>query len=93
MIFRSPDEGEVNELYDLEADIGEQNNLYDQHPDVVEELNEIADASRQSLGDGRLDIEGDDVRPLGHVENAAPLTEYDPNHPYIIAEYDLPHRG
>ena len=36
---------------------------------------------------------GDDVRPIGRVDDPAPLTTYDPDHPYFVAEYDLPDRG
>ncbi len=30
---------------------------------------------------------------LGCVEQPATLTTYDPSHPYICAEYDLPEAG
>ena len=32
-------------------------------------------------------------RPIGRVKEGIPLTEYDPDDPYIISEYDLPQRG
>ncbi|MDF7825454.1 hypothetical protein P4B35_15615 [Pontiellaceae bacterium B12227] len=41
---------------------------------------------RRSLGDGRLGRVGDEVRLCS---NPRPLTEYDKDHPYMIAYYDL----
>ncbi|MEM9082695.1 MAG: arylsulfatase, partial [Planctomycetota bacterium] len=38
------DREEVDELYDLEADIGETNNLADQHPDIASQLRDELDA-------------------------------------------------
>ncbi len=84
---------EINELYDLEADIGETKNLYDSEPDIVKELTAKANAMRQELGDEFLGIEGKACRPLGRIENPDTLTHYDPNHPYIMAMYDLADGG
>jgi arylsulfatase A len=84
---------EINELYDLRADIGETTNVYDQHPDVVERLNGLIEACRVDLGDKVNGIEGNDVRPHGRVDNPDTLTHYDPEHPYIYAEYDKAERG
>ena len=67
--------------------------MYDQFPEVVAELNKAADAYRHLLGDDRVGVKGIQVRPIGRVENPQRLTQYDPNHPYVIAEYDLPDRG
>ena len=84
---------ENNELYDLDADIGESADVAAGHPDVVARLSAQADVARRSLGDARLGIVGDDVRPAGRVNDPRPLTTYDPDHPYLIAEYDLIDRG
>lgn len=89
---RKEDE-EVNELYDLRADIGETNNVYDQHPDVVARLTALIEACQQDLGDQVNGIQGNDVRPHGRVDNPDTLTHYDPEHPYIYAEYDKAERG
>ena len=83
----------IAELYDLGADIGESVNVHDRHPDVVERLTALAERARRSLGDARLDRVGNDIRPIGRVDDSRPLTRFDPDHPYYMAEYDLDHRG
>ena len=80
-------------LFDLDADIGETTDLYGAHPAVVERLEVIAERARTALGDERLGRTGADVRPIGRVEDPAPLTTHDPDHPYVVAEYDVPDRG
>ncbi len=83
----------VAELYDLNQDMGETRNVYEQHPDVVAELTNHIAVCRQDLGDASLGIQGNNVRPIGQVENPKPLTSYDPEHPYIIALYDKTDAG
>ncbi|MEM7337142.1 MAG: sulfatase [Actinomycetota bacterium] len=80
-------------LYDLEVDIGETTDVIHDHPTIVAELNSLADGARRALGDRRLGQDGSEVRPVGRVEHPVPLTTYDPHHPYVVAEYDLPDRG
>lgn len=89
---RKADE-EIQELYDLDADVGETANLFDQHPEVVSELMSMIDACRQDIGDEATGTVGENVRPIGRVDNPKPLTQYDPDHPYIMAMYDKHHRG
>jgi arylsulfatase A len=84
---------EVAELYNLSADIGESENVYDQHPNVVDDLLSKIQACREDIGDGAADMEGANCRPVGRVENPDTLTHYDPDHPYIIAMYDLNEAG
>ena len=81
------------ELYDLAADVGEQNDLAEARPAKVAELLAEAEMARRELGDRRLDMIGAGVRPAGEVEDPVTLTAYDPQHPYYMAEYDLPDRG
>ncbi len=83
----------IDELYNLESDIGESKNLYDERPDVVERLQNAAATMRERLGDDRLGIEGKECRPVGRVDNPKPLTTFDPDHPYMMAMYDLPNGG
>jgi arylsulfatase A len=83
----------INELYDLETDPGETHNLYDSHPQVVAELKAKMDVFRADIGDAATGVIGLNNRPAGRVENPKPLTNYDPNHPYFIAMYDLSERG
>lgn len=86
-------ENEVRELYDLESDIGETTNLYDQYPEVVRELESKLQAIREDIGDEAVGMEGANCRPIGRVDNPDTLTHYDPEHPYIIALYDLTDAG
>ena len=86
--------GEEHEaLFDLDADIGETANLLDEHPEIVARLRVLAEQARVTLGDARLGRIGTEVRPIGEVSDPVPLTQYDPDHPYVMAEYDLPDRG
>ena len=80
-------------LFDLESDIGETTDVIDDHPDVVARLTALAETARETLGDARLGRKGSEVRPVGTVANPTPLTRYNPDHPYVVAEYDLPDRG
>ena len=87
------DDDEIQELYDLEADIGETTNIHDQHPDIVSDLNAKIEACRKDLGDAAAGVEGENIRPAGRVENPKPLTNIDIDNPYMIAIYDLKERG
>jgi len=80
---------EIHELYNLAEDVGEAINLYDQHPDIARKLSEFADTVREDMGDASCGIEGANNRPVGMVDRGRCLTEYDENHPYVIALYDL----
>jgi arylsulfatase A-like enzyme len=84
---------DICELYDLESDVRESANLAERHPEVVAELGERLEECRRDIGDRRTGVEGENRRPIGRVPEGRTLTTYDPNHPYIIAEYDLPHFG
>lgn len=68
--WRKPEENTPAELYDLEADISESNNVAADHPEVIARLTELADKMRQDIGD--VDIEGENTRPAGYVEEATP---------------------
>jgi len=75
-------------LYDLEEDVGETKDLSAERPEVVESLMEKARECRKDLGDAATGQEGENCRPPGRVEDPAPLTEFDPDHPYIVSMYD-----
>jgi hypothetical protein len=62
-------------------------------PGVVQRLQGTAERYRRALGDERLGLVGEEVRPIGRVEQPSTLTTYDPNHPYFMAEYDLAEKG
>ena len=55
------------ELFDLDADISESKNVVGQYPEVVERLKKLADAARKELGDSRLKMQGEGVRPSGKI--------------------------
>ena len=84
---------EVSLLYNLREDMGESKNLYAQYPEMVGRLEALLDPCREDLGDAALGIEGKGRRPIGRVSNPKPLTEYDENHPYIVAMYDSADAG
>jgi arylsulfatase A-like enzyme len=83
---------EANELYDLAHDMSETTNVFDQNPQVVRALMAKVEAACEDLGDAATGVQGR-TRPIGRVANGVPLTQYDPDHPYIEAEYDLSDRG
>jgi len=84
---------EVQELYDLENDVGETSNVYAQHPEVVAELSALIEGCKEDLGCQASGVAGRNCRPAGRVDEARPLTDYDPAHPYIVAMYDLEEAG
>lgn len=78
------------QLYNLNTDVAEQHNVYHDHPDVVTQLESLMDACRADLGDDWRGIPGTQRRPKGRVAHPVTLTQFDPHHPYMIAEYDGP---
>ncbi|MBL4869271.1 MAG: sulfatase [Pseudomonadales bacterium] len=89
----SRDKVKVEELYNLESDIGEQTNLFNQEPEIVKDLMIKIKACQKDIGDEAAGIKGENIRPIGKVDSPDTLTHYDPEHPYIIALYDLKERG
>ncbi len=87
------DGSDVQELYNLDEDIAESVDVAEHHPGVVAELSALADNCRKDLGDSVRKVDGQNCRLPGKVHNPQPLTQYDPNHPYIIALYDLADKG
>lgn len=53
------------ELFNLEQDIGETTNVAAQHPEVVKQLQALAEAAREDLGDSGVKRDGKNVRPAG----------------------------
>ena len=82
------DDVAVNELYNLRTDPAEQHNVYSENPEIVEQIMLKIMDCRGDIGDAFTNTAGKNVRSVGKVENAKPLTEYDENHPYIISMYD-----
>ena len=83
----------MEELYDLATDAGETTDIAAHHPEVVAELHRLLADARADLGDGVTDTTGSGRRPVGRVADPRPLTTFDPDHPYYMAEYDLADRG
>lgn len=84
------EQGEFPQLYNLREDVGESRNVHAQHPGIVAAIEAEAERFRQAFGDRRLDRSGSEVRAVGLCGNPRRLTEYDENHPYMIAFYDRP---
>ncbi len=78
----------VSALYNLTDDMGETNDVLADHPDVASRLQKLIDACRTELGDAAVRAPGTGCRVVGEVANPVPLTQYDPDHPYIVAMYD-----
>lgn len=87
-LWQRRDNEPTDELYNLRDDIGETDNRIDAQPNVVAELRALINACRAELGDSAKDVAGSGVRPIGRVEHPKTLCQYDPSHPYMIAEYD-----
>ena len=81
------------ELFDLETDPGETRNEYAKHPGLVRDMEKLLAECREDLGDNSRGIPGQGRRPIGRVAQARPLTEFHPDRPYYMAEYDLPDAG
>jgi arylsulfatase A-like enzyme len=54
-------------LYNLARDPGERYNVLEQNPGIVAELEKIADAAREDLGDDLQQKEGKNVRAAGRI--------------------------
>lgn len=80
-------------LFDLDRDPSESIDCFAEQPGVVARLSSIANLARSEFGDRRLALQGSAARPIGQVAQARTLTEFDPSHPYYVAEYDLADRG
>ncbi|TVS13301.1 MAG: Cerebroside-sulfatase [Planctomycetaceae bacterium] len=81
------------QLYDLANDVSESNCVADQHPEVVQRLKAAMNEMREQLGDSRLGIKGTQRRPCAVVKDPRPLTEFDPDYPYIEPSYLLDEAG
>jgi arylsulfatase A-like enzyme len=88
------------ELYDLERDIGETLDVAAQHPDVVKDLQELAEKTRDDLGDSLTGRIGKNVRAGGrrwgnkaqsvqHLGNGKKISLEKPYSPMYVASGEL----
>ena len=56
------------ELYNLETDISETKNVAEDYPEIIKEIELLADAKRDELGDKLYNIEGKENREVGHID-------------------------
>ena len=56
---------------------------------MVDELLRLMGECSNDIGNAALGIRGTNTRPIGRVNDAKPLTEYNADHPYMISMYDL----
>lgn len=81
------------QLFNLSEDIAEQHDLADQYPEKVQELVGKMKTMGARIGDGLQDTLGTERRPLIKTEDPKPLTEFDPDYPYIEPSYLLDQAG
>lgn len=71
------------QLYNLEDDIGEENDVSQQNPEIVSILNGYLEMIRKDIGDARLGIKGENIRPAGkkteNLKFIIPATDEDGN--------------
>ncbi|MGQ9504689.1 MAG: sulfatase family protein [Thermogutta sp.] len=68
-------------LFDLENDPGETKNVIDQHPDVVAQIEKLAEAMRQELGDAARGMKPTAARPVGRLEEGDRRFHWEPGKP------------
>lgn len=83
----------IVQLYNLAKDLGETTNVAQHHPDIVKDLSRRMQEMREDIGDAFYEVKGINERPPAISENPRPLTEFDPNYPYIEPSYLLNEAG
>lgn len=68
-------------LFDLEADPGETTNVAELYPEVVREIEALADAMREDLGDALRQMPGKGARPAGTLQEGDPRFHWVPGRP------------
>ena len=81
------------ELFNLSKDLSEQNNVADQHPEILKDLMQRMEAMGDRIGDGLRNKLGKERRPHAVTEDPKPLTEFDPDYPYMEPSYLLDQAG
>lgn len=81
------------ELYNLKNDIGETQDVAAQHPELVADLIHKMEVMGEAIGDSIKGSTGTERRPHAVTEDPKPLTEFDPEYPYIEPSYLLDQAG
>jgi len=81
------------QLFNLAEDPSEQNDLADQHPAKVKDMIRKMQNMGDRIGDGIHNKMGDERRPHAVTEDPKPLTEQDPDYPYMEPSYLLDQAG
>ena len=69
--YEVPDAPIPPRLYHLPTDPGEQKSVLSDRPEVAKRLRALADAARKDLGDARMNVKGQNVRPFGRLPEGA----------------------
>jgi arylsulfatase len=56
-------------LFDLRRDPGERYDVKEFHPEIVSQLEREAEVARRQLGDRLTEVEGEELRPPGRLED------------------------
>ena len=81
------------QLFNLAEDLSEQHDLADQHPDKVQAMIQKKNTMGARIGDGLQETLGTERRPLKRADDPKPLTQIDPDYPYIEPSYLLDQAG
>jgi len=82
-----------HQLYNLASDLGETTDVAQAHPEIVQTLLDRMQVIREDIGDKILNIKGKNERAPAVSKHPKPLTEFDPNYPYIEPSYLLNEAG
>lgn len=81
------------QLFNLAEDISEEHNVAENHPELVLDLIRKMKAMGERIGNRLQDTLGSERRPHAEAKNPKPLTDFDPDYPYIEPSYLLDKSG
>ena len=71
-------------LFDMEKDPGETQDVAAEHPDIVAQIEKLADAMREELGDSAKKMKPREARPVGRLEEGDPRFHWKPGKPLDV---------